>query len=173
MNVDSNEEDHDPGGKRDGDDDQQRQQRRNNNNTNCLIVLTLKKHRDGIWITKLVERLQAVQQHEQQRNRNRNSPGPHIEIQVRALEDWFVEGSLVSDPSSSSMDLPSRSNSTSNNTATTIVGIINRVSDAAAPDLYKLCCTVLQVAAQLWHIPVWNGPNAYRLCGNKWCHHRT
>ena len=162
MNVDSNEEDHDPGGKSDGDDDQQR---KTNNHTNYLVVLTLKKHRDGIWITKLVERLQAVQQHEQQCNRTRNSPGPHIEIQVRALEDWFVEGYLVSDPLNRSRDLLPNT--------MTIVGIINRVSDAAAPDLYKLCCTVLQVAAQFWHIPVWNGPNAYRLCGNKWCHHRT
>lgn len=49
-------------------------------------------------------------------------------------------------------------------------GIINRVSDAADPVTYKKCLAILS-AARLMQIPVFNGPTAYTLCANKWCHH--
>lgn len=49
-------------------------------------------------------------------------------------------------------------------------GIINRVSDAADPILFKGAVAFLQ-AARVLGISIWNGPDAYSLCGNKWCHH--
>ncbi|GAX10003.1 hypothetical protein FisN_25Lh149 [Fistulifera solaris] len=49
-------------------------------------------------------------------------------------------------------------------------GIINRVSDAADPISFKSVVAFLQ-AARVMDIAVWNGPDAYSLCGNKWCHH--
>ncbi|GAX18166.1 hypothetical protein FisN_25Hh149 [Fistulifera solaris] len=49
-------------------------------------------------------------------------------------------------------------------------GIINRVSDAADPILFKSVVAFLQ-AARVMGIAIWNGPDAYSLCGNKWCHH--
>ena len=52
-----------------------------------------------------------------------------------------------------------------------IIGIVNRVSDAAPPALFKACCAVLATAEQSMNIPVWNGSTAYSLCGNKWRHH--
>jgi hypothetical protein len=49
-------------------------------------------------------------------------------------------------------------------------GIINRVSDAADPILFKGVVAFLQTA-RVWGIAVWNGPDAYSLCASKWCHH--
>jgi len=115
-----------------------------------LIILTLKKHVDGIWITKLVERLKE--------SVPPSSSFRHIEIRTRALEDWLAEGWLISDKVESD-----------NNHG--IIGIINRVSDAASPALFKACCAVLASAEQSLKIPVWNGSTAYSLCGNKWRHH--
>lgn len=51
------------------------------------------------------------------------------------------------------------------------MGIVNRVSDAAEPHEVKACVAILQLAKQVWKIPIWNGPDAYSLCTNKWCHH--
>lgn len=47
--------------------------------------------------------------------------------------------------------------------------IVNRVSDAADPHLYKACMGVL---ISIFPTKVWNGPISYAQCGNKWCHHK-
>jgi hypothetical protein len=121
-----------------------------------LIILTLKKHREGIWIRKLVERLESIKVQvaatEQNCNNNNN------QIEVRTLEDWLASGWLVSD---------TRDQQDNHND---ILGIVNRVSDAASPALCKACCAVLHYFQSL-RIPVWNGSKAYSLCGNKWMHH--
>ena len=51
------------------------------------------------------------------------------------------------------------------------IGLVNRVSDAAEPWEVKACMAILQLAKQVWNIPIWNGPDAYSLCTHKWCHH--
>ena len=126
--------------------DEQRAQR------GVLVVLTLEKHMDGIWITKLFERLKE--------SIPNSTSFQNIEIEIQALENWLAEGWLVSDK-------------TENDSTSRIIGIVNRVSDAASPPLFKACCAVLAVAEQSLKIPVWNGSEAYALCGNKWRHHRT
>jgi len=116
-----------------------------------LIVLTLKKHVDGIWITKLIERLnESVPP---------SSSFHHIEVKIRALEDWLGEGWLISDKIEKK------------NIHRDLIGIVNRVSDAASPALFKACCAVLATAEHTLKIPVWNGSIAYSLCGNKWRQH--
>ena len=47
--------------------------------------------------------------------------------------------------------------------------IVNRVSDAADPHLYKACLGVLLSAG--YHTKIWNGPISFAQCGSKWCHH--
>ncbi|VEU41780.1 unnamed protein product [Pseudo-nitzschia multistriata] len=118
-----------------------------------LIVLTLRKHQDGIWITKLVEGLKE------------SAPPPsssqhRFEIDVIALEDWLGKGWLISDKVETNDDDKS-----------SIIGLVNRVSDAASPALFKACCGLLAVVENVLHIPVWNGSTAYSLAGNKWRHH--
>jgi hypothetical protein len=77
---------------------------------------------------------------------------PTIPVRVVALED-YLQPFLVS-------SIP----------AADCVGLVNRVSDAAAPHLFKACLAVLSVSS-LHNIPVFNGPQAYALCANKWCQH--
>lgn len=48
--------------------------------------------------------------------------------------------------------------------------LVNRVSDAAEPHLSKACLAIMQ-QAQLHGLKIVNGPQAYSLCSNKWCHH--
>lgn len=48
--------------------------------------------------------------------------------------------------------------------------LVNRVSDAASPHLVKGGLATLY-QAELLGIRVFNGPRAYALCSNKWCHH--
>jgi hypothetical protein len=123
---------------------------RTNSGVGSLIILTLKKHVNGIWITKLVERLKESVPH--------SSSFQQIEISIRSIEDWLAEGWLISDKAESDDNRG-------------ILGIVNRVSDAASPSLFKACCAVLATAEQSLKIPVWNGSSAYSLCGNKWRHH--
>ena len=115
-----------------------------------LIVLTLRKHVDGIWITKLVEQLK--------KSVPTSSSFQQIEVGIRTLEDWLAEGWVISG------EIEGATNHK-------IIGIVNRVSDAASPALFKACCAVLAAAEQSLKIPVWNGSSAYSLCGNKWRHH--
>lgn len=126
----------------------------NNGNNACpptefVIVLTLKQHEDGIWIRRLVQELV-----EAKKNESKTAPNDRIvEIQVKSLEVWFEQGWVVS-----------------TDCFDNVIGIVNRVSDAAPPALFKLCCAVLG-AAQSLQIPIFNGPTTYALCANKWCQH--
>ncbi|KAL3942997.1 MAG: hypothetical protein SGBAC_002904 [Bacillariaceae sp.] len=129
-----------------------------------LIILTLKKHEDGIWISKLVESLQATAKDHQvvlSNEEGTETPSTVIEesqpidIRVQPLEEWLAAGWLVSSPPKFFED---------------VIGIVNRVSDAASPPLFKAACAILG-AAKLYQIPIVNGPITYSLCGNKWCHH--
>ena len=134
-----------------------------------LIILTLKKHKDGIWIHKLV---QALEETKLQRCRDggggasaTTTTTTTTTIEVQVLEDWLGEGFVVSSSSSTS------SSPTTTLIFHNVIGIVNRVSDAASPSLFKACCAILQTAQLLHNIPVVNGPTSYQLCANKWCHH--
>ena len=107
-----------------------------------IAVLTLREHVHGAWITRLVDRLAAA------------SPrhGSHT-IRVRVLEDWLGSGLLVSGDVFSG-----------------ITGIVNRVSDAADPPLFKACVSLL-TAAEASGVAVINGPASYALCASKWTQH--
>lgn len=131
-------------------------------NTKTLLILTLKKHKDGIWIRRLVHSLQTTAKDHQiflSNEANTDNPPEEsshlVSIRVQPLEEWLAQGWLVS---SSPIFFDN------------IIGIVNRVSDAANPPLFKAACAVLG-AAQLLQIPIVNGPTTYSLCGNKWCHH--
>lgn len=124
-------------------------------NALSIIVLTLERHADGIWIEKLIaaleEQLIIV-------NAMRNvTTGPKIKVVI--LEQFLSEPHCVSLPSSS-LQLMFEN----------CIGIVNRVSDAAEPWEVKGCLAILQLAKNLM-IPTINGPDAYSLCVNKWCHH--
>jgi hypothetical protein len=112
-----------------------------------VIVLTLKKHRDGVWITRLVQCLERIL------ILSAEDAGQNTLIEVQSLETWMGGGWLVSSPCFDN-----------------ISAIINRVSDAASPSHFKATLAILEVA-QSRGIPIINGPRAYALCGNKWCHH--
>lgn len=100
-----------------------------------LILITLEAHRHGVWVTRLVDCLQAS--------------GATVEVlSIEAILHGKIDRILMQD----------------------WTGIINRVSDAADPILFKGTVGFLQ-AARVLEIPIWNGPDAYSLCGNKWCHH--
>lgn len=133
-----------------------------------LIILTLEKHHDGIWIRRLVKSLQATAKDHQIFSLSNEASGRDgtlsdtsenlqpVSIRVQPLEEWLAEGWLVSS-----------STSFVNN----VIGIVNRVSDAASPPLFKACCAILGAARELFQIPIVNGPTTYSLCANKWCHH--
>jgi RimK-like ATP-grasp domain len=105
-----------------------------------LLLLTLDRHKDGIWVTRLVEELRQINQGTQ--------------VQIVAIETFVHETVMGNDVS----------------LLDGCRGIINRVSDAADPINVKKCLAVLNVA-RLMNIPIFNGPDAYSLCCNKWCHH--
>mmetsp|Transcript_38741 Transcript_38741/g.93654 ORF Transcript_38741/g.93654 Transcript_38741/m.93654 type:complete len:364 (-) Transcript_38741:729-1820(-) len=134
-----------------------------------LLILTLKKHEDGLWIRRLVQSLQATAKDHQvslsneaagtettPQNTPEESSSHLVTIRVQPLEEWLAQGWLVSSPPSFFENL---------------IGIVNRVSDAASPPLFKAACAILGAAQQLLQIPIVNGPTTYSLCGNKWCHH--
>eukprot|EP00980_Cylindrotheca_fusiformis_P004667 scaffold992_cov116-Cylindrotheca_fusiformis.AAC.2 len=128
---------------------------------NTLVVLTLEQHKDGIWIHRLIDSLQETAQlrgiflddNKGSIVEASVSKDCMISIKVQSLESWLREGWIVSSDCFEG-----------------IIGIVNRVSDAASPPLFKACCAILS-AARVMNIPVVNGPEAYALCGNKWCHH--
>lgn len=107
--------------------------------TDEIVVLTLREHVDGPWITRLVDRLAAA--------------SPRERIRVRILEDWLAGGWLVSEVGFGR-----------------IAGIVNRVSDAASPALFKACVSLLSSAEALG-VRVVNGPTSYALCASKWTQH--
>eukprot|EP00977_Amphora_coffeiformis_P015936 scaffold4803_cov144-Amphora_coffeaeformis.AAC.2 len=102
-----------------------------------LVLLTLNKHKEGIWITNLVQALRDVGQEG---------------IQTIAIEEFFGAA-----PSVGALFQGTRA-------------LINRVSDAADPIAFKITLSVLTAASKCG-IPVFNGPEAYALCANKYCHH--
>lgn len=118
----------------------------NHINKKKLMILTLERHCDGIWITRLVDSLSLLLLREENRSL------PFCKVQVVTLE------SLLQNPFCPPALFENW------------IGVVNRVSDAAPPVLYKACLAVLH-AAVACNIKVWNGPNAYATCGNKWCHH--
>lgn len=97
----------------------------------AIVLLTLKKHRDGVWITRLVECLKQL-------SSTKYNNG--VVFEVRAIETW-MEGGLV--VSKCCFD--------------NIAGIINRVSDAASPALFKATVAILTIAQSLG-VPIVNGP---------------
>jgi hypothetical protein len=110
-----------------------------------LLLLTLEKHKDGIWITRLVERMQillATTATESQRP-----------IHIGSIDsDDFWLGTSTDDLLSGCK------------------GIVNRVSDAAEAIYVKRTLALLG-AARILGIPVFNGDDAYSLCVSKLCHH--
>jgi hypothetical protein len=131
------------------------------NNLVALLVLTLEKHREGVWITRLVEELHSLTE-------SKVRDGREIQVQVQDVERilhcqpppsegnfgaLFIKNDVGTDPVLCQYD-----------------GIINRVSDAADPTLVKRTLALLQTAVLLG-IPVFNGPTSYSLAVNKWCHH--
>lgn len=108
-----------------------------------LVLLTLQKHQDGIWVTRLVKALRE----ECGCNGYKNPP-----VKIIPVEKFFDDSPVVE------------------TLFDNITGIINRVSDAADPVAFKATVTILTAARQ-FDIPVFNGPQAYTLCANKYCHH--
>ena len=119
-----------------------------NKKAKTIAILTLGRHKDGVWIHKLVQCLLDKNIREKSGNR--------VEVQVVVLEDFLAAPVLVSEP---------------NDTMSQWTAIVNRVSDAAEPWEVKACMSLLQIAKQVWKIPIFNGPDAYSVCTNKWCHH--
>lgn len=111
-----------------------------------FLLLTLQIHKDGIWVRRLVEELEKLQR----------------VVKVLTLEE-LLHNQRVDLRYTSTPSLPILSQECS--------GIINRVSDAADPAVVKRCIALLTVATRLYGIPVFNGPESYSLCCNKWCHH--
>lgn len=114
----------------------------NGEDQRILAILTLRRHKDGVWIHRLVASLQKI------------VPTTTVRIQVIDLEDHLQGPFNVSKPDPNHW-----------------LGLINRVSDAAEPWEVKTAMALLQLAKQVWKIPIWNGPDAYSLCTHKWCHH--
>jgi hypothetical protein len=124
--------------------------------THHVVVLTLAKHKDGSWITLLIEAL-------------REQDDETVLITVLTLE------SILDGSSHQQLAVGERSHSVIPDTTTVLV---NRVSDAADPELVKVCTAVLALVTscrgaggRAMMIPVVNGAAAYALCTNKWCHH--
>lgn len=117
-----------------------------------FVLLTLKRHRDGLWVSRLVEQLEPLLEKESTVEDGGTVDDTASKLKVVALEDWLRGPANIDDLFGD------------------CCAIINRVSDAAEPHLFKATVGLLQ-AAKLRQIPLFNGPNAYSLCGNKWCQH--
>ncbi|KAL3923986.1 MAG: hypothetical protein SGILL_001324 [Bacillariaceae sp.] len=139
-----------------------------------LAILTLRRHKDGVWIRRLVE---AIQQHDS----DSDDHDVHVSMMsARVIPEVVVVEDLLSTPFClSSYDesftgkvvSSSSSNSSLYSSFGRWKGLVNRVSDAAEPWEAKAAASILQLVKQVWKIPVWNGPDAYSLCSHKWCHH--
>ena len=84
-----------------------------------LVLLTLEKHQDGIWVTRLVQALRA------------KLDVKALEIRIIPIEHFFDSA------------LPVES------IFQNVTGIINRVSDAADPVAFKTTVTLLTAARHL------------------------
>ena len=121
-----------------------------------LLLLTLEKHKEGIWITRLIKEFERI------------SVDVVVTVHVVAIERIVHQVVLV--------DAATETVTHSSDTDAVPFlqqydGIVNRVSDAADPILLKRCIAILTVAKYILHQPVFNGPTAYSVCSNKWCHH--
>ena len=113
-----------------------------------IAVLTLAKHANGVWITKLADELRS----RFQRISCSESIGQHT-VEVLTVESFDLDRC----PTSSSPPW---------------AGVVNRVSDAADPILVKSSLAILR-AADLWSVPIFNGPRSYSICCNKLLHHHV
>ena len=144
-----------------------------NRRKNVLAILTLAKHQHGIWIERLVTALEQKISTETPPNNNskdnNNSAKQHYRIErihVVVLEE-YLKGPLIVSERSDDSNAKNHHYHQQNHWC----GMVNRVSDAAEPWQVKACLAVLHLAQHVWKIPIWNGPDAYSLCTNKWCHH--
>jgi hypothetical protein len=146
-------------------------------------VLTLKQQEDGVWIRRLVESLERTRtttNHSFSGNTattsrtihyNENNHGDSdISVQVKSLEDLLGSPFLIEEFFESSSSSCSSKDSQNQDEGWFVVGLVNRISDAAPPILFKACMAVLS-AAECRQIPVFNGPSSYSMSANKWCHH--
>lgn len=110
--------------------------------------MTLEKHKNGIWITRLEHELtQTI------------TAGKNLDISVEVVCLEFLLSAFHLGGANRRPEFLEG-----------WIGIVNRVSDAADPVLYKACLAVLN-AAKAFSIVIFNGPEAYAMCGNKWLHH--
>ncbi|KAG7349190.1 hypothetical protein IV203_011787 [Nitzschia inconspicua] len=116
-----------------------------------LTILTLRRHRDGVWIRRLVEALQ-------EEITTKTSPHHPVNILEVVVLEELLKGPMCI------------TNNTLVDDISGWVGLVNRVSDAAEPWEVKACMAVLQLA-KLVGVPIWNSPEAYSLFTHKWCHH--
>ena len=139
-------------------------QRNDDESSGDVVILTLEKHKEGVWITKLVEELtrrfensdccrRAASIARSDKGIDEHRGRRQFQIQVVTVESLDVDQFPLSSPPA-------------------WAGIVNRVSDAASPNLVKLTLAVLH-SAELWGIPIFNGPRSYAICSNKIMHHQV
>jgi len=121
-----------------------------------VVILTLEKHKEGVWITRLVAELTRRFQNDKRCIASRSDDGNEqgkLQVQVVTVESLDIDQYPLS-------------------SAPPWMGVVNRVSDAAPPILVKSTLAVLQ-SAELWGIPIFNGPRSYAICCNKMMHHQV
>ena len=118
--------------------------------TKAVVILTLEKHKEGVWITRLVKELTRRFENDKSKcSRARSDEGNDeqqgkLRVQVVAVESLDVDQCPLSSPPA-------------------WAGLVNRVSDAASPNLAKLTLSILQTA-ELWGTPIFNGARPYAIC---------
>lgn len=154
--------------------------------TTKFVLLTLARHKEGTWITRLVDHLQRHPKkvlEKQSRDDDSKLQGRRLErliIRVVAVEDLLRGPICISQLTTVLFDheRSDREDGSDDETLTTTV-LVNRVSDAAPPHLFKATMALLQMASTISQnssspkrtVVVWNGPNAYSSCASKWMHH--
>ena len=117
--------------------------------------MTLEKHKDGIWVTRLVNELDRINTH--------GKFDFDVTVQIVAIERILHQVVLVD----SNSDTPNNNNNNDNDHCHTTAsddvldvpflqqydGIINRVSDAADPVSMKRCIAILTVAKNILYLP--------------------
>jgi hypothetical protein len=142
---------------------QQQEMNEAKSSSRTLAILTLRRHKDGIWIRRLMDAIQEHHRHEEGQSA--------VTPEVVALEDFFSTPISVSSENIRDDDGDSIDKYSLHASLGCWTGVVNRISDAAEPWEVKATMGLLQVAKTVWNIPVWNGPEAYSLCTHKWCHH--
>jgi glutathione synthase/RimK-type ligase-like ATP-grasp enzyme len=111
-------------------------------------LLTLSKHKDGVWVQRLVKELEKMQ----------------VSVRIVTMEEILHEKRLDDGAAASFF-------AGDNVGEEACQGLINRISDASDPVMIKRCLAILTLATRIYGIPVFNGPMAFSLCSNKWCQH--